>query len=119
MDNLKEKLSGGKTSYQQEQAKRRTEEREREDKKLRRLKLRKDRKVREREKFEETTSRLPAKIKEVHLEGLSVTKNVLVENILTDLLKVNMTGYSYYTKCNKEGQHKFRSTVCHVPLILF
>ena len=84
MDNLKGKLGGGKPTYQQEQAKQRTEDREREDKKLRRRKLIKDRKARQKKKFGETISKLPAKIKEVHLDGLTVTKDALVQNILSD-----------------------------------
>ena len=86
MDNLKEKISDGNTSYQQEKAKQRAEDREKEAKKLRRRKLQKDKKARAKKNFEETISQLPARIKEVHLEGLIVTKNALVENILTGLL---------------------------------
>ena len=89
MNNLKEKFCGGaKSTYQEEQAKQRTLDRERADKKLRRRKSIKDRKARQKKIFEATISRLPAKVKEVHLDGLKVTKDALVRNILSDVLKV-------------------------------
>ena len=88
MDNIKEKFGGGKPTYQQEQAKLRSEEREKEDKKLRRKKRIKDRRAGERQKFNETLAKLPVKVKEVHLEGITGTKDILVKNILSDVLKV-------------------------------
>ena len=39
--------------------------------------------------FNEKIANLPTKIKEVHLDGITVTKDVLVKNILSDLLQVN------------------------------
>ena len=89
MENLKEKLGGGKPTYQQEQAKLRSEEREKEDKKLRKKKYIRDRKTRQKQEFNEKIANLPTKIKEVHLDGITVTKDVLVKNILSDLLQVN------------------------------
>ena len=88
MENIKEKFGGGKPTYQQEQAKLRSEEREKEDKKLRRKKIIKERKTRQRQQFNETLAKLPVKVKEVHLEGITGTKDILVKNILSDVLKV-------------------------------
>ena len=88
MENLKEKLRA-QPDYQQEQAKQRAEDRKKENRKLKRVKLRKARRERGRKKFDEAISQLPAKIGEVHLDGLNVTKDALVENILKEMLKVN------------------------------
>ena len=82
------KMAGEKQSYQQEKAKLRSEEREKEDKKLRRKKYIKDKNARKRQAFNETIAKIPAKVNEVHLDGIIGTKDVLVKNILSDLLKV-------------------------------
>ena len=88
METLKEKLGGGKPTYQQEQAKQRTEEREKQQKKLVRKKFIREKKAKQKQQVEDTFSMLPTKIKEIHLDGLAITKDALVENILSDLLKV-------------------------------
>ena len=98
MENLKEKLGGGKPTYQQEQAKLRSEEREKEDKKLRRKKYIKDKKAKQKQAFNEKIAKLPTKIKEIHLDGITVTKDILVKNILSELLKVN-----YFKKSHCPG----------------
>ena len=95
MDNLKERLFNTQPTYQQEQAKQRNEEREKEDKKLRKRKIVKDRKARQQQKFSETIAKLPVKIKEVHLDGLKVTKDAVVKNILSDILKVILTTFYF------------------------
>ena len=87
-ESFKETMGGAKQSYQQEQAQLRSEEREKEDKKLRRKKYIKDKKQRQRQAFNETIAKIPAKVNEVHLDGIIGTKDVLVKNILSDLLKV-------------------------------
>ena len=84
-----EEMGGATQSYQQEQAKLRSEEREKEDRKLRRKKYIKDKKERQRQAFNETIAKIPAKVNEVHLDGIIGTKDVLVKNILSDLLKVS------------------------------
>ena len=76
-------------TYEQKLAKERAKEREKENRKLKRVKQRKSRRAAGRKKFEDAISKLPAKICEVHLEGLQVTKNVMVERILKDLIKVS------------------------------
>ena len=100
MENIKEKFGGGKPTYQQEQAKLRSEEREKEDRKLRRKKIIKERKTRQRQQFNETLAKLPVKVKEVHLEGITGTKDILVKNILSDVLKVQnillLTFFKYH-----------------------
>ena len=88
MDTLKEKLGRVKPTYQQEQAKQRTEEREKQHIKLLSKKFIKDRRARQKQKAEDSFSMLPTKINEIHLDGLAVTKDALVNNILSDLLKV-------------------------------
>ena len=93
MDNLKERLFNTQPTYQQEQAKQRNEEREKEDKKLRKRKIVKDRKARQQQTFNETIAKLPVKIKEVHLDGLKATKDAVVKNILSDILKVILTTF--------------------------
>ena len=95
MDNLKERLFNTQPTYQQEQAKQRNEEREKEDKKLRKRKIVKDRNARQQQKFNETIAKLPVKIKEVHLDGLKVTKDAVVKNILSDILKVSLTTFYF------------------------
>ena len=88
-ESFKETMGGAKQSYQQEQAQLRSEEREKEDKKLRRKKYIKDKNARKRQAFNETIAKIPAKVNEVHLDGIIGTKDVLVKNILSDLLKVS------------------------------
>ena len=97
MENLKEKFGGQKPTYQEEKAKLRSEEREKEDKKLRRKKYIKDRRARQRQEFNDTIAKVPAKVKEVHLDGIIGTKDILVKNILSEVLKVQNIEWSTFS----------------------
>ena len=109
MKDLKEVVTG-ESNHQRQLATLRSSKRKRMEKRLELKKRLRDKKTARFKEMEDKVADIPTAVKEVHIKGLQITKDEMVEDILKDVLKAQTFGQVF--ELTKEAHKKLKTLGC-------